>query len=258
VIENPGLTEKPALSENPGVSDKPALIENPGVSEKPALSQNPGLSENPALTEKPGVAEKSGVREKPPSTRERILDIALELFIEQGYDKTSLRDIAERLGTTKAALYYHFERKEDILIELHLRLHALGWDALDQLEQLDDAEARAAAWPALLDHFIDQVARNRELVLLHQRNQSAVEELHRSERNLADNADIERRFRRVIESPDLPVEVRVRMACSLGAVIGGLIGTADMFESVPADELAEFVRAAVRDLLARSSKPGPS
>jgi AcrR family transcriptional regulator len=196
--------------------------------------------------------------ERPSSTRERILDIALELFIEQGYDKTSLRDIAERLGTTKAALYYHFERKEDILIELHLRLHALGWDALDQLEQLEDAEARAAAWPALLDHFIDQVAHNRELILLHQRNQSAVEELHRSERNLADNADIERRFRRVIDSPELPVDQRVRMACSLGAVIGGLIGTADMFENVPADELAELVRAAVRDLLATGAKTAPS
>ena len=32
-------------------------------------------------------------------------------------------EIAERLGVTKAALYYHFERKEDILLELHLRLH---------------------------------------------------------------------------------------------------------------------------------------
>ena len=65
------------------------------------------------------------------STRERILDIALELFNEQGYDKTSLREIAERLGHTKAALYYHFERKEDILLELHLRLHALGEAAVE-------------------------------------------------------------------------------------------------------------------------------
>ena len=63
--------------------------------------------------------------------RERILDVSLELFNEQGYDKTSLREIAERLDVTKAALYYHFERKEDILLELHLRLHALGWKALD-------------------------------------------------------------------------------------------------------------------------------
>ena len=48
-------------------------------------------------------------------TRARILDIALELFAEHGYEKTSLREIADRLGVTKAALYYHFRTKEDIL-----------------------------------------------------------------------------------------------------------------------------------------------
>src|SRR5512132_2864062 len=72
-------------------------------------------------------------------TRERIQAIARELFAEQGYEKTSLREIAERLGVTKAALYYHFKSKEDIVLELHLRLHAVGRDALEQLESLDDA-----------------------------------------------------------------------------------------------------------------------
>jgi AcrR family transcriptional regulator len=48
-------------------------------------------------------------------TRSRIQAVALELFAEQGYDKTSLREIAERLGVTKAALYYHFRTKEDIV-----------------------------------------------------------------------------------------------------------------------------------------------
>ncbi|MYZ38175.1 MULTISPECIES: TetR/AcrR family transcriptional regulator [unclassified Streptomyces] len=52
------------------------------------------------------------------NTRQRIQDIALELFAEQGYEKTSLREIAERLDVTKAALYYHFKTKEDILISL--------------------------------------------------------------------------------------------------------------------------------------------
>ncbi len=65
-----------------------------------------------------------------PSTRERILDIALELFTEQGYDKTSLRQIAERLGFSKAAIYYHFASKEDILMALHMRLHEFGREAL--------------------------------------------------------------------------------------------------------------------------------
>jgi AcrR family transcriptional regulator len=42
-------------------------------------------------------------------TRTRIQDVALDLFIEQGYEATSLREIAEKLGVTKAALYYHFK-----------------------------------------------------------------------------------------------------------------------------------------------------
>ena len=49
------------------------------------------------------------------STRERILDVALDLFEHQGYAGTSLRDIADRLGLTKAAVYYHFPSKEDLL-----------------------------------------------------------------------------------------------------------------------------------------------
>ena len=63
-------------------------------------------------------------------TRQRILDVALDLFTEQGYDGTSLREIAEQLGVTKAALYYHFESKEDILMALHMRIHDFGREAL--------------------------------------------------------------------------------------------------------------------------------
>jgi AcrR family transcriptional regulator len=48
-------------------------------------------------------------------TRERILGIARELFADQGYGSTSISQIAERLGTSKAALYYHFKSKEEIL-----------------------------------------------------------------------------------------------------------------------------------------------
>jgi AcrR family transcriptional regulator len=48
-------------------------------------------------------------------TRRRIQDVALALFAEHGYEKTSLREIAEHLDVTKAALYYHFKTKEDIL-----------------------------------------------------------------------------------------------------------------------------------------------
>ncbi|MFJ9381431.1 TetR/AcrR family transcriptional regulator [Streptomyces sp. NPDC101455] len=55
-------------------------------------------------------------RQRRGDTRQRIQDVALELFAEQGYEKTSLREIAEHLDVTKAALYYHFKTKEEILV----------------------------------------------------------------------------------------------------------------------------------------------
>src|SRR6266480_3236421 len=53
--------------------------------------------------------------ERHADTRSRIQEIALELFTEHGYEATSLREIAERLGVTKAALYYHFKSKDEIV-----------------------------------------------------------------------------------------------------------------------------------------------
>src|ERR1700680_3431409 len=49
------------------------------------------------------------------STKQRILGIARELFARQGYTGTSIADIARELGTSTAALYYHFPSKADIL-----------------------------------------------------------------------------------------------------------------------------------------------
>ncbi|MFG2194782.1 TetR/AcrR family transcriptional regulator [Streptomyces sp. NPDC048639] len=51
-------------------------------------------------------------------TRQRIQHVALSLFAERGYEKTSLREIAEHLQVTKAALYYHFKSKEDLIISV--------------------------------------------------------------------------------------------------------------------------------------------
>ena len=49
------------------------------------------------------------------NTREEILDVALSLFSTKGYDATSLSDISSMLGISKAALFKHFDSKEEIL-----------------------------------------------------------------------------------------------------------------------------------------------
>ena len=51
-------------------------------------------------------------------TRQQILETAERLFADQGYDATSLQMIADEMGLTKAAVYYHFPAKVDIRHEI--------------------------------------------------------------------------------------------------------------------------------------------
>jgi AcrR family transcriptional regulator len=179
------------------------------------------------------------------STRERILDVALDLFIEKGYDKTSLREIAEPLGFSKAALYYHFASKEDILMALHMRLHELG---LDALAQMADQEPSVARWAELLEQLVDQMLANRKIFLLHERNQAAFEAMHREEHD-AKHVDLQEQVRRVLADERLSVRDRVRRSASFGAVMGAVLIAGDAFDAVSSDELGGILRGAVRDLL---------
>jgi AcrR family transcriptional regulator len=186
-------------------------------------------------------------------TRERILAVAQELFTRNGYDKTSLRDIAERLEITKAALYYYFPRKEDILLELHLQLHALGETVIAELEAAPDGEARVAIWPRLANEMIDFMVDNRELLLLHNRNRSAFESLEPA--MLRDGRDVEARFERILSSPGMALRERVRMAAMVGAITEVFGESAAAFEDVPPDELADLVREAIADLTQVPASP---
>ncbi|HTU96196.1 MAG TPA: helix-turn-helix domain-containing protein [Solirubrobacteraceae bacterium] len=189
-------------------------------------------------------------------TRERILDVAQDLFTRQGYDKTSLRDIAERLQITKAALYYYFERKEDLLVELHRRLHELGANVLDELEAAPDGAARVAIWPRLANEMIDFMVENRDLLLLHNRNRNAFESL--DARGLGDHRDVETRFERILSSPEMPLRERVRMAAMVGAITEVFGESAAAFEDVPPEELAQLVREAIADLAPASERESPA
>jgi len=52
------------------------------------------------------------------STKEKILQAAQQEFLEKGYDKTRMEDIATRASLTKTMLYYHFSTKENIFNEI--------------------------------------------------------------------------------------------------------------------------------------------
>lgn len=64
---------------------------------------------------------RSRQREEREAKRERILDVARELFIEKGYDAVSMRDIAKKIRHTATAIYTYFDSKEQIFSELCVR-----------------------------------------------------------------------------------------------------------------------------------------
>jgi AcrR family transcriptional regulator len=180
------------------------------------------------------------------STRERILDVALDLFTDQGFDGTSMREIAERLHISKPAIYYHFASKEEILMALHMRLHELGKEAL---ARLTSQTVTLQAWGVLLDELLDQMVGQRQIFLMHERNQAALEKLHRKDHD-EEHDDLQKRFREALADPSLSLRDRVRMACSLGAVFGGLFMAGDAFDNVSYSELGSLIRDVVRDIVA--------
>jgi AcrR family transcriptional regulator len=75
-------------------------------------------------------------------TRQRIQDVARELFVQQGVQRTSLQDIADKLGITKPALYYHFPSREDLVRSILVPLIDEGEQFVDDQESRGDTDAR--------------------------------------------------------------------------------------------------------------------
>ena len=105
-------------------------------------------------------------------TRSRVQKVALELFAEQGYEKTSLREIAERLSVTKAALYYHFKSKEDIV-------HSLTDDYFAEIDALLDwakEQPRSdQTQRAILERYVGIVMSGSEVFRFMEQNRASIQ-----------------------------------------------------------------------------------
>lgn len=98
----------------------------------------------------------------PPDVRSRVLDAALALFSEHGFDGTTIQQIADRLGVTKAALYYHFESPKDEILAALIEPASQGLDSL-----LDEFERRPhTSWQRrrFVEAYIDLLLGLRQLI----------------------------------------------------------------------------------------------
>jgi len=85
-------------------------------------------------------------------TRSRALDAAFRLFSQRGYEATSMREIAERAGVTKATLYYHFQNKADLVRSLYesYQVEVEGLVTWAKRDPRPDPDAVLAAWATLV------------------------------------------------------------------------------------------------------------
>jgi len=111
-----------------------------------------------------------------PSTRERIQQTAIALFSEHGYEHTSLREIAEHLGVTKAALYYHFKTKEDIAASF-FESYAVDLDAI--CEWGETQPRTLATRIELLRRYAEVIRSHVPVLKFMQSNQAALTRLDR-------------------------------------------------------------------------------
>ena len=63
--------------------------------------------------------------------RERLLRAAARCFNEKGYSGTSLKDVAEQLGLTDAAIYYYIDGKQQLVYQCYMRAADIGRDTLE-------------------------------------------------------------------------------------------------------------------------------
>ena len=80
------------------------------------------------------------------STKEKILDAALELFSQKGYKGASVRMISSKVGIRESALYNHFKNKEDILNTIVSTLSSSSLSFLNSEKPLEESAKRGKSF----------------------------------------------------------------------------------------------------------------
>jgi AcrR family transcriptional regulator len=157
-------------------------------------------------------------------TRERIQDVARELFVQQGVQRTSLQDIADRLGITKPALYYHFTSREELIRSIVQPLIDDGEQFVVDQENRGQTDVRE-----LLEGYFDFHYRHRRDLVVVLAEFAVLEDLDLVEKVLAWRT----RLGKLVFGPRPTLGQAARAAIAFG----GLQDCVIQFPDPPVDEL---------------------
>lgn len=166
---------------------------------------------------------------RPSDTKQRIQEVARELFTQRGVQRTSLQDIANQLNITKPALYYHFSSREELVRSIVEPVMDEEEEFLRGQEALDRIEPQA-----LLEGYFDFHYRHRTVMVLMLGELTTLADLGLIDRALGWRA----RLVTLLYGPEPTLAQATRAVIAFG----GLQDCTIQFPDVPQDELR---RAAV-------------
>ncbi|WP_290056245.1 TetR/AcrR family transcriptional regulator [Amycolatopsis solani] len=184
-------------------------------------------------------------------TRTRLLQTALRLFTEHGVEGTSLQMIADALGITKAAVYYHFKTKAEITEAVA----EPGVRDLDALVQRAAAQKRRGAQvDLLLEGFIDLVIRHRALVALFSSDPGLIRAIEKSAHGGMEGFG--QALLGILAGPSPDTAARVNAMVTLTGI--AMAGGSPDLASLGDDELRTELLDVGRRLLGRPRRRTPS
>jgi AcrR family transcriptional regulator len=174
-----------------------------------------------------------------PDTRARILDAALDVFSEYGFEGSSLQQIADRLDLTKAALYYYFRSKDELL-------EALVEPAIKGLDEILDACSGEKDTPArrkeFLNEYLDYFLRQRRLVAYISRDLATL-----AHPAISTGSEERRaRMEAILAGADLDFSDRVRVTMAFGGMQAAIAQYPDADETELREALLEAGAALLR------------
>ena len=183
-------------------------------------------------------------------TKGEIHRAALELFSVQGYEKTSLREIAEQVGITKASLYYHYSSKQDLL----RAIIGTFFDDINRVfELVDTLPWSAETERELLAAYLDVVISHRDTGPTLLRDIAAV--LAAFGDDLDDLITRSRSFQVWLAGPDPSPRDRVLSAAAVEVIGAALSAGMDPSELSNADLRDHLLDAATAILALRQRNP---
>lgn len=177
----------------------------------------------------------------PTATKNDILQAAIEVFVEKGFVRSTLEQIAAEANVTRGAVYWHFKNKHDIFDALHEKLHQpLTASILEDMKKnCDDSlcQLEALCIKLLVDLDNDETRKKILKIFFHKCDYSGMEDIVEKQRKQKlKNIDLfSQYFSRAIKNKDLPATLdpkitAISLACYMSGIVSEYLKNPQLFK----------------------------